>query len=95
MNALTKWFDNLDAGWKLVLAIIGIFSLGLTAGATTTGMLHIPARVSTLEQRANDLNEQINALSNDVKSIRHSETLQLCLSIAEKKKTDWRACIEQ
>ena len=93
MNRLIKWFDTLDTGWRVILAIIGIFMLGLTTGAATTGVLRIPSRVTSLEQQATQLTQDISTLKEDVKSIRASNDLQNCLEIAAQAKTDYRKCL--
>jgi len=93
MSKISTWFGNVSGMWKAVVLIVAIFSAGLTTGAIAGGFTKIPSRVATLEETAISLQGQISDMHRDVAELRKINNIQLCLQLAEKSHTDWRACI--
>lgn len=94
MSTLSTWFSDIRGMWKAVALIVAIFGAGLTAGAAAGGFTKLPTRMSTLEQRADHLDEQLDELKRDVAAIRKANQQTLCLTIAERQRSDWRKCVE-
>lgn len=94
MASLSNWFFQLSGRWKAIGLAFGLLGAGFTAGSASTGFLKIPDRVTTLEQRADSLNAQLKDIRHDVAELRHSNSIQLCLQIAEKRHTDWQECLK-
>lgn len=93
MSAAT-WFFNVRTGWKAIIAIAGIFGAGLTVGTIVSGAVQVPERVAALEIRADSLTDQLYKIQRDVAELSRNNTIQLCLQIAEKRKTDWQECLK-
>lgn len=94
MATLSNWFGQLNGWWKVAGIVVTIFSAGLAVGSSVAGALQVPARVVTLEERAQQLAEQLEDVKADIAAIRKTNQQTLCLTIAERNKTDWRKCIE-
>jgi outer membrane murein-binding lipoprotein Lpp len=90
---LSTLHQRLGGVWKAVVLLAAIFSAGVTAGAAASGLTKLPARVESLEATADTLQMQISGMRRDVAALRESNRVQLCMQIAEKRKTDWRECL--
>lgn len=86
--------NNVPAGWRAIVAISAIFAAGATLGAGASGLTKVPARVVALEARADSLTNQLNSIQRDVSELRRNNYIQLCMQIAEKRRTDWRECLK-
>lgn len=87
-------YQRLNGMWKAIALLIAIFGAGLTAGAAASGLTALPARVKTLEQKAAEFTDQLEDLNRNVAAIRKSNQQTLCLTIAERQRSDWRKCID-
>lgn len=94
MLGLLAFYTRLSGVWRAVILIITIFVSGATAGAAASGITRIPGRVAVLEQKAEEFNTQLESLNRNVAGIRRLNQQTLCLTIAERQKSDWRKCIE-
>jgi cell division protein FtsL len=90
---LSAFYDRRAGLWKAMVFLVGIFTAGLSAGATASGLLGVPARVNSLEATADTLQTEIQNMRQDVAELRKSNRIQLCMQIAEKSHTDWRKCL--
>lgn len=94
MTTVARWFSDVRGVWKAIGLVIAIFAAGITAGAAASGWTKLPTKVAQLEQRADSLSENLTTLSLAVEEIRTNNRTQLCLQIAEKRRTDWRECLK-
>lgn len=91
---LLKFYTRLAGVWRATLIVVAVFSAGLTSGVAAGGLTKLPSRVTVLEQKAVEFNTQLEILNRNVAGIRKLNQQTLCLTIAEREKTDWRKCIE-
>jgi hypothetical protein len=91
--SLSAFVDRRAGLWKAMIFLISIFTAGLTAGVSASGVLNIPSRIVALEATADTLQTEIQNMRLDVSELRRNNKIQLCMQIAEKSHTDWRKCL--
>lgn len=94
ISTLGAWFADLHRGWKALGVILSIFAAGLTTGGVVGGLSKIPGRVSVLEQHEAAFVVQLDEVRQNIITIRKTNQQALCLTIAERERTDWHRCLE-
>lgn len=94
MTTLVRWFSDVKGVWRAIGLVVAIFVAGWTTAAVANGLTALPAQVAQLEQRADSLETSLTTLALAVEEIRENNRTQLCLQIAEKRRTDWRECLK-
>lgn len=87
-SRLVKW----GAIAKSVTSVIGVISLVVMAGVFLASYRRLPEQTETNRARIEQLYTKFDTLTAAVRDMKKSQDQSLCVSIAEKQNTDWRAC---
>lgn len=76
-----------------VAILVTAMTLGFAGGATVSGYGQLPAQVAANSARIRHVEDGLDSLRRDVAELRRSDQAQLCLQIAERRGTEWQACL--
>ena len=85
--------QNLSESWRGIALIAVIVAVGFAGGLTLGGYAKIPERLFLLETHQTFSDSMQRDQRAQLVAIRGLIRAQLCLTVAEKRHTDWATCL--